>query len=182
MHPWPQDFLTITDHSWLGGFHTGSRGVRQFVAMPLGSGYLPDDGGASPNRFGRLELVAYPMRGEAFDLHYPRDAWQERMPGLDLSTQADLAGDRVQGEGEDALQKQRLEEGLFPVREWDQSQPERYTMHLVNSLHWCAITGSPPPMAPARMRPESHVDDGSDAAAAGKASGPTKGRRPSADG
>ena len=173
MHPWPQDYLTITEHSWLGGFHTGRRGVRQFVAMPLGSGYLPDDGLTSPNRFGRLELVAYPMRGEAFDLHYPRDVWQERMPGLELSARAELAGNRVQGNEEDALQRQRVEEGLFPVRDWQQAEPERYTMHLVNSLHWCAITGSPPPMAPSRMRPESQSGDSSLAEPVGETVRPT---------
>lgn len=157
MHPWPQDYLVITDHSWLGGFHTGGKGIKQFVAMPLGSGYLPDDGISSPNRFGRLELVAYPMEGEAFSMRYPRDAWQERLPGLDLSVPAELAGNQEQDTGKDALQRQRVEEGLFPIRDWDQSEPERYTMHLVNSLHWCAITGSPPPMAPARVPLESRT-------------------------
>jgi hypothetical protein len=125
-------------------------GIRQFVAMPLGSGYLPDDGINSPNRFGRLELIAYPMAGEAFNLRYPRDAWQERLPGLDLSAPIELAGNQEQHTGQDALQRQRVEEGLFPIRDWDQSDPEHYTMHLVNSLHWCAITGGPPPMSPAR--------------------------------
>ena len=155
LHPWPQDYLVITDHSWLGGFHTGGKGIKQFVAMPLGSGYLPDDGINSPNRFGRLELIAYPMQGEAFAMRYPRNAWQERLPGLDLAIPTELAGNQEQATSQDALQRQRVEEGLFPLRDWNHSQPERYTMHLVNSLHWCAITGSPPPMAPARMSMDS---------------------------
>lgn len=156
IHRWPQDFLAITDHCWLGGLHTGSRGIRQFVAMPLGSGYLPDDGVGSPNRFGRLELVAYPMRGETFDQRYPRTAWQEGLAGIGVpeivtppeSTQVHLMRD------EDILQRQPLEDGLFPLADWKQEACDRFTLHLVNSLHWCAITGGPPPMAPPRPRPE----------------------------
>lgn len=152
IHQWPQDFLVISDHSWLGGFHTGGHGVQQFVAMPLGSGYMPDNGSTSPNRFGRLEIVAYPMQGPAFAMRFPQSAWQDRLSGIPVDMSAQLAGNREHHGGPDALQRQRIEEGLFPLDDWAAETPERYTLHLANSLHWCAITGSPPPMAPARMR------------------------------
>jgi len=71
--------------------------------------------------------------------------------------ESQLAGDREHGGDQDALQRQQVEEGLFPLEDWDRSTPGRYALHLANSLHWCAITGSPPPMAPARARTDRHA-------------------------
>lgn len=152
MHQWPQDFLVLKDHCWLGGFQNGGKGVQQFVAMPLGSGYLPENANNSPNRFGCLEIVAYPMQGSAFGMRYPRNGWTDRLPDLAVGMQSQLAGDREHGGDQDALRRQQIEEGLFPLSDWDISTAERYSLHLANSLHWCAITGSPPPVAPARAR------------------------------
>jgi len=157
LHQWPQDFLVIKDHCWLGGFHNGGKGIQQFVAMPLGSGYLPENGEKSPNRFGCLEIIAYPMLGGAFAMRYPRNAWTQRLPELPVGIQSQLSGNQEHGTDPDALQRQHVEEGLFPLEDWEGSDPRRYSLHLANSLHWCAITGSPPPMAPARVRADRHT-------------------------
>lgn len=153
VHQWPQDFLVIKDHSWLGGYHDGGRGVRQFVAMPLGSGYLPESPDSAPSRLGCLEIVVYPMQGSAFALRYPRNALPDRLPELSIGMEPHLAGDREHHQELEALRRQQVEEGLFPLADWDRETHGRYSVHLANSLHWCAITGSPPPMAPARERP-----------------------------
>ena len=150
VHQWPQDFLVINEHCWLGGYHNGGQGIQQFVAMPLGSGYLPENGKTSPNRLGCLEIVAYPMQGSAFAMRYPRNSWTQRLPDLAVGMESQLAGDREHGGDPEALQRQQIEEGLFPLADWDRAKPGRYALHLANSLHWCAITGSPPPMAPSR--------------------------------
>lgn len=152
VHQWPQDFLVINDHSWLGGYQNGGKAIQQFVAMPLGSGYLPETAAASPNRFGSLEIVVYPMNGGAFAMRYPRNGWAERLPEISLGLPAELAGEQEHCGDQDALQRQQIEEGLFPMADWDRDTTGRYNLHLANSLHWCAITGSPPPMAPARVR------------------------------
>jgi len=154
VHQWPQDFLVINSHCWLGGYHDGGKGVQQFVAMPLGTGYMPENGNNSPNCFGCLEIVAYPMQGGAFAMRYPRDSWSQ---SLTAGMESQLAGDREHGADHDALQRQPVEEGLFPIADWDRATPGRYALHLANSLHWCAITGGPPPMAPARGRFDRHA-------------------------
>lgn len=151
VHQWPQDFLVINDHCWLGGYHDGSKGVRQFVAMPLGTGYLPEPSNQIPATAGCLEIVVYPMQGGAFAIRYPRNPWTDRLEDLSVGIEDRLAGGRDHRGIEDALRRQRVEEGLYPLADWDGDSPSRYTLHLANSLHWCAITGSPPPMAPSRF-------------------------------
>ncbi len=151
VHQWPQDFLVVNDHCWLGGYHDGGRGIQQFVAMPLGSGYLPDSAESSPNRFGCLEVIVHPMQGGAFAMRYPRNKLTERLPDLQSVPPAQLTASREHGADRDALERHEVEEGLFPVADWEPSSPGRYSLHLANSLHWCAITGSPPPVSPGRV-------------------------------
>jgi len=163
VHQWPQDFLVIKDHCWLGGYHDGGQSIQQFVAMPLGAGYLPENRDNAPTRLGCLEVIVYPMQGSAFAMRYPRNSLSERLSGFPMGMESRLAGDRVQGTEKDALQRQQVEEGLFPMADWDRDTSGRYAVHLANSLHWCAITGSPPPMAPVRER---HIDTQTTLAAA----------------
>ena len=151
IHQWPQDFLVITHQSWLGGYQTGNDGIRQFVAMPLGFGYLPDDSPGSPHRFGRLQLVIYPMGAQSFRARYPLDAWQRHLENIVFPPATQQSEHGVLSPGADALERQSIEEGLFPLADWDVLSPGSYTLHLANSLHWCAITGGPPPMGPARL-------------------------------
>lgn len=163
MHQWPQDFLVIHDLSWLAGYQYGAEGIRQFVAMPLGCGYLPDDGASSPHRFGRLQIVIYPMSGEAFRARFPNDAERWRLESVPLARPTpELGNDHLSSEA-DALQRQAIEEGLFPLTDWDLRSPAAYALHLANSLHWCAITGGPPPTAPVRRvnrsKQDSYRDD-----------------------
>jgi hypothetical protein len=152
IHQWPQDFLVVREHCWLGGYHDGGRGIQQFVAMPLGSGYLPERSEGALTRLGCLEILVYPMQGSAFALRYPRHALSGRLPELAVGMESELAGNREHSGRTDVLQRQQVEEGLFPLADWDRVHHGRYSIHLANSLHWCAITGSPPPMAPVRER------------------------------
>ncbi len=148
-----QDHLVIHEHCWLGGFQT-ARGVRQFVAMPLGTGYQPDeDARLSADRLGYLEIVAYPMSAAAFEMRFPRNRWQRSLPDGPLPTMARRAATATEALGADVLERRLTEEGLFPFEDWEHSACERYHVHLANSLHWCAITGSPPPMSPLKARP-----------------------------
>jgi hypothetical protein len=148
---WPQDFLEIVDASWLGGFRAGARGIRQFVAMPLGSDHVPIAGASTPGGFGELELVVFPMRRRSFDLRFPSHTRRERV-GLTATVGDTLAGDREQGARGDMLGRQRIEEGLFPLADWQIDAGRRYRLRLVNSLHWCAITGGPPATTPPGLR------------------------------
>lgn len=145
LHRWPQDYLVIHDHSWLGGFVSGNGAVHQFAAMPLGSGYFPSqEEGQGRNRFGRVRLDIVPMCGDIFAARYLNNA----TPLTTRSGSTSLSSPRVLPSAPslqpDALIQQRREEGLFPLEDWHQRVSESYCVHLANSLHWCAITGSPP--------------------------------------
>lgn len=152
LHQWPQDFLVISHQSWLGGYRAGKNGIQQFVAMPLGLGYLPDDGARGTDALGRLEIAVYPMAAETFGMRYPRDAWLRYLESIVIAPMPEPSRNEAPGTAADALERQSVEEGLFPLTDWDATATARYTLHLVNSLHWCAITGGPPPMAPVRLQ------------------------------
>jgi hypothetical protein len=154
IHQWPQDFLVITDQSWLGGYRAPNGEVLQFSAMPLGSGYKPITSESEAGMAGHLEIIVYPMNRGAFDTRFPRDAWQSRLGDVPVKT-PQLLNARGPSSRSDALIRHKVEEGLFPIGDWDLGTPSKYRLHLANSLHWCAITGGPPPTTARRGRPDT---------------------------
>jgi hypothetical protein len=151
IHQWPQDYLVVTDQSWLGGYRSPNGEVQQFSAMPLGSGYQPRRVDDQADQAGQIEIVVYPMSRKAFDMRFPRDAWQTRLGDVPVQA-APLLSPPNRSSQPDALIRQKLEEGLFPNTDWDTRESSRYCLHLANSLHWCAITGGPPPTTASRLR------------------------------
>lgn len=157
IHQWPQNFLVITDQSWLGGYRSPNGDVLQFSAMPLGSGYKPITSDSEAEMAGHIEIVVYPMNRGAFDTRFPRDAWKSRLGDVPVKT-PQLLNARGPSTRPDALIRQKLEEGLFPIADWDVGTPTTYRLHLANSLHWCAITGGPPPTTAPRGRTHSSTE------------------------
>jgi hypothetical protein len=60
--------VVVPDQPWLDGFCIAKDVVRQFVAMPLGSGYSVEEQITGKPEHGGLQIIAYPMKRE----HYQR--------------------------------------------------------------------------------------------------------------
>ena len=73
LHDDPQDYVVCPDQPWLDGINAGEGFVRQFVAMPLGSGYTVEGQLTGAERVGGLELRVFePKPGRFPDRPPPR--------------------------------------------------------------------------------------------------------------
>ena len=61
-----RDYVVVPPQPWLDGFCVAKDVVRQFVAMPLGSGYSVEEQITGKPEHGGLQIIAYPMKRERY--------------------------------------------------------------------------------------------------------------------
>lgn len=140
----PQDYMISTKQPWLDGYCVGKDVIRQFVAMPLGSGYSAEEQLTDKAEYGGLQLIVYPMKREIFEKRFPvitRELFVQESRVM-FSTTSDMAiapGGKMH---------QEIYEDTFDFDDWDQNTNSRCFVHIANSLVWRAITGENPPTVP----------------------------------
>eukprot|EP01080_Neovahlkampfia_damariscottae_P010145 gene10145-2564_t len=60
------DYVVIPDQPWLDGINAGDGTIRQFVAMPLGSGYTVEGQVTGKEEFGGIQLCVYDKKPNTF--------------------------------------------------------------------------------------------------------------------
>ncbi len=159
LHRDPQDYMVTPDQPWLDGYSIEKGKVRQFVAMPLGSGYSVEEQVTGEARHGGLQVVAYPMKASA----YAR--WREKTAALGEGLIGDLEGMVCFTSSAEASEKpvgmslapggtmrQEIFEDAEHLEDWDTRNGSRCFVHIANSLTWRAITGEAPPATPLTAR------------------------------
>ncbi len=142
----PQNYLVIPEQPWLDGYCVERGVIRQFVAMPLGAGYSAEEQVTGRATHGGLQLVAYPMKAEAYErlqttaLKFARSAMF-----MDVAA-AGYAGDLGLAPG--GRMRQEVFHDPHQLLDWDQEHSSRCFVHLANSLVWRSITGEAPPTTP----------------------------------
>jgi hypothetical protein len=63
----PQDYVIVPGQRWLDGYCTSKGIIRQFVAMPLGSGYTAEEQVTGKAEHGGLQIIAFPLRAELWE-------------------------------------------------------------------------------------------------------------------
>ena len=141
----PQDYLVLPEQPWLDGYCVEKGIVRQFVAMPLGEGYTAEEQLQGAAQHGGLQIVAYPMKRERYELLLDRDEAGQHLVvespsvmGMGLAP-----GGRMQ---------QEIYEDPYGLDAWDQRHPSRCFVTIANSVQWMAITGERPPVEPPTAR------------------------------
>lgn len=66
------DYMVSPKQPWIDGFNIGAGVVRQFVAMPQGSGYTVEEQVTGKAEHGGLQIMAYPMAPEARERLAPK--------------------------------------------------------------------------------------------------------------
>jgi hypothetical protein len=144
----PQDYVAIPKQPWLDGFCVERGVIRQFVAMPLGSGYSAEEQLTGQAEHGGVQLVVYPLKAEA---------WERRQRhALDISGIAgDLACSASSAQRYSAMglapggrMRQEIFDDPQQFSDWDNATRSRCFVHLANALVWRAITGENPPTTP----------------------------------
>ena len=146
LHGSPQDYLVCPNQPWLDGINAGNGEIRQFVAMPPGEGYTIEEQLSGIEEMGGLQVVAYDPLAGIFPDQPPPETGYSPEP-LQLA-------DSIQGMGVAA--GGRIIQKIYPdphgVEVWDQTNPGRLRVFIVNSLQLKLITGEPPPPTPVSAR------------------------------
>ncbi|MDP2345450.1 MAG: hypothetical protein Q8O67_31185 [Deltaproteobacteria bacterium] len=146
---WPQDYVVVPDQPWLDGYCVGQGLVRQFVAVPLGSGLSAEEQITGRGDVGGLQVLAVPMKRSAYERRcgrpMPCAAGASRSKSCGVAECEDHAD---MGLAPGGTLRQELRVDPYDVDDWEQRVRSRCFVHLCNSQQWRAFTGSPPPTQP----------------------------------
>lgn len=150
----PQDYMVVPRQPWLDGYCVEKGLIRQFVAMPLGSGYSAEEQITGEAEHGGLQLVAYPMKREVYERRFPpRTRALEHSLfrlGVDEARVASAAPDMGLAPG--GRMRQEIYDDPYDLSDWDLRHGSRCFVHLADALTWRRITGKQPPTTPPSAR------------------------------
>jgi len=142
-----QDYVVVPEQPWLDGYCVGKGIIRQFVAMPLGAGYTAEEQITGKAEHGGLQIMAFPMKREAFEKRFPRCPRREREVMYSMVREcAPCASDMGLAPG--GRMKQEIYHDKYALPDWDLDHGSRCFVHIANSMVWRQITGSNPPTTP----------------------------------
>jgi hypothetical protein len=149
IHRDPQDYLVIPNQPWLDGYCVSKGVIRQFVAMPLGTGYSAEEQITGRAETGGLQLVAYPMKREVYERRFEMQTrYIGRAKAAALFERCEEALSVDMGLAPGGTMRQEIYEDRFEFSDWDIRHKSRCFVHLCNSLMWWTVTGKNSPTVP----------------------------------
>ena len=146
----PQDYMVIPKQPWLDGYVVEKGFIRQFVAMPLGSGYSAEEQITGEAEHGGIQIIAYPMKRKVFEERFPegqrRETRTKSAPPSPDAMQARGAG--AMGLAPGGRMKQKIFTDPYGIDDWNARTSSRCFIAIANSLVWRSITGENPPTIP----------------------------------
>lgn len=140
----PQDYVVVPDQPWLDGINAGNGFIRQFVAMPLGTGQTVEAQVSGSEDVGGIQLMAVAPKAGRF----PEDPAESDLMVPMLSSPA--APDMGLGVG--GLMTQDIYPDDHGLDTWDTENTARVFVHIANSAMYREITGLEPPPTPIDAR------------------------------
>ncbi|MFZ4595779.1 MAG: hypothetical protein ACOYOF_16080 [Verrucomicrobiaceae bacterium] len=157
----PQDYVVVPDQPWLDGFAVEKGIIRQFVAMPLGTGYSVEEQLSGRAEFGGIQLQVHPLKASVFFDEEIRHLLPKRLADIlpdvmpkwkyrraDYSVECCMAESSGMGLGAGGRMRQQIYADPFSSEDWETSQTSRCFVHLCNALVWREMTGENPPQTP----------------------------------
>jgi hypothetical protein len=144
----PQDYLVVPEQPWLDGYCVEKGFIRQFVAMPLGSGYSVEEQVTGKNEYGGLQIIAYPMKREIFEKRFKKVERSEVYEDVCYCMSESDSSFADMGLAPGGRMRQEIYEDPFDINDWDTENSSRCFIHITNSLVWRAITDEEPPTIP----------------------------------
>ena len=136
----PQDYLVIPDQPWLDGFCVEQGLIRQFVAMPLGTGYSAEEQLTETAECGGVQIIAYPIKAERYR---PQPTVSHMLraeePQAALYDMGLAPGGRM---------RQQIHRDRRAFESWRHDLSSRCFVHVANTLVWSALAGEAPPTTP----------------------------------
>jgi hypothetical protein len=143
-----QDYVVVPDQPWLDGYCVEEGMVRQFVAMPLGSGYSAEEQLTGAAEFGGIQILAYPIKGEVYERMRREmdEAYRGPMAAPEVMLMDAIEMDMALAPG--GKMRQEIYDDDHRFEDWETEHRSRCFVHLANSLVWRTITGAEPPSVP----------------------------------
>ena len=144
-----QDYVVVPGQPWLDGYCVDKGHIRQFVAMPLGSGYSAEEQITGSAEHGGIQIVAYPIKPEVFErMREKRQG--ERVTYVCCSAKLGAPAEAVpdMGLAPGGMMKQEIYDDHHDFQDWKKDSFSRCFVHLTNSLVWRSLTKEEPPTTP----------------------------------
>lgn len=153
----PTDYMVVPQQPWLDGYYVDKGRIRQFIAMPLGSGYSAEEQLTGKAEFGGVQIIVYPMRGDVYERRFPaiqrsRDDTEEIVMYDSLCADESALPQSAMALGAGGSMKQEIYSDPFEFDDWARDRSSRCFVHLVNSATWREVTRQPPPHVPPTSR------------------------------
>lgn len=137
-----QDYVVLPEQPWLDGYCVGRGVIRQFVAMPLGSGYSAEEQITGAADHGGIQIAVYPMKKKRYE------KLKEEQRELDRRIQEPmfamcLVEPMALAPGGRMVQEIAADE--HGGKAWDHDHFSRCFVSIVNSTEWASVTGTRPP-------------------------------------
>jgi hypothetical protein len=164
-----QDYMVTPGQPWLDGFHVGKDVIRQFVAVPLKSGYTVEEQITGEAEHGGIQIIVYPMKDVYWqkELQKREEARKAREGNRILRSSksiflespiyasASLSSEYAvnslsadMGLGAGGYMTQQIYEDKYGLDVWDQTKGLRIFIHLLNSQQYTLVTGKANPSKP----------------------------------
>lgn len=158
-----QDYIVVPSQPWIDGFNVSKGVVRQFVAVPLNSGFTVEEQITESSEFGGLQIMVFPMKELEFrkidtpkmcmpmacSVDYLESGSSSR--GILRSKKAEI------GLGAGGFMKQEIYADKYGMDKWC-LEGQRVFIHLLNSLEYKEVTGKNPPTKP--LNPKDYTRHG----------------------
>ena len=143
----PQHYVVVPGQPWLDGFCVEKGVIRQFVALPLGSGYSAEEQLTGKAEFGGLQIVVSPMKPELYKKMRSMHSMLRKRYGGEALCRARAASPDM-GLAPGGRMRQEIFEDPHGLETFDLQHASRCFVHLANALVWRAVTGEQPPTVP----------------------------------
>lgn len=154
----PQNYVALPHQPWLDGINAGDGFIRQFVAVPLGSGATVEGQVTGQETHGGVQLRAVGLTERALAewravQQVPTECCADGLDGGPLP-----APSASMGLGAGGRMRQEVYADDRPLADYDESGARRVFVHLCSAAQWTAITGEVPPPTPVDR--DAYVDAG----------------------
>lgn len=140
-----QDYVVVPHQRWLDGIATAAGEVRQFVAMPMGSGQSVEAQITGEEAVGGMQFEITPYRDEEAAMlksvrGIPDISAKKSCPQRPPMAEMNLApGGRIE---------QSIARDPFPSSSWDRSRTSTFNVQILNTASFTHVTGRAAPATP----------------------------------
>jgi hypothetical protein len=143
-----QDYMVVPDQPWLDGIKAGEGFIRQFVAVPMGSGETVERHVTGRERVGGMQIAVFQSKPGRF----PDEPLARTMSDRAVFSVCESA---PMGIGAGGRMVQKIYPDRFGIDTWDVTSVVEWGIDLVHAAEWEALTGEQPPPSP--ITPELYL-------------------------